>query len=137
MGMPEKPNDSRLVRAGKNRKTNEETWQVCLGPTDTNALNEITGELRLVRKACVKERQEWLEIKKAIKGPDARFAKDWDRRWLRREKACTILIGHNEGDTPEDWQPYYWPTELAPAIEWALGEASLNPHSPQADPRGK
>lgn len=121
----EKPNESRLIKSDYNRVTNDNVWKIGVSALERCMMHDSEDVFRRVRKACVREREEWLAIKKTLRGPDAKMAKEFDREWLRRERAATLLINYNAGTQKGDWDPYYWPCELAPAIEYCLSEAFL------------
>ena len=81
--------------------------------------------LRDIRKACVKEREEWTAIKKTLEGPYAKWAKRHERLWQQREKAATLAVNFSECPKlkASETDTYHWPEELAPAVEYVLFEA--------------
>lgn len=121
----DRPNDSHLIVGDCNRRTGDATWSIHLHAFIACEIHASQDTIRLIRKRCVKEREEWLAIKKSIRGPEARLAKTWERRWLRRERAATLLANYNDGHKPEELQTYYWPCELAPALEYVISEIYL------------
>jgi hypothetical protein len=82
----------------------------------------IADALRDWRKAATKDRDEWLAAQKFAGRSDrdfARFCKDEANRYLRYQRACTLMIPwFGEPDAKQEWiVPYLWPIELAEELD--------------------
>jgi hypothetical protein len=123
---PPRPNDSCLLVLGANRVTNDGRWEIRLPAMFRAAYACEPDLMRAVRKTAVREREYWGAEKKAARDNQdaARWAKEQERLWLQRERAASLLVGWTAGSAPEQLETYYWPTEIAPALEWAISEVS-------------
>lgn len=83
----------------------------------------VADALRDWRKAATKDRDEWLAAQKTAAAQSdrdyARFCKDEASRYLRYQRACTLMIPWlGEPDArQEPVVPYLWPIELAEELD--------------------
>ncbi len=125
--LPPRPNASCLLHCRQNQVKNDRRWQIELPAVFAAAYAAQPDVMRHVRKTAVREREFWGDQKKTAREDRdlARFAKDEERLWLQRERAAGLLVSWTTGSKREELETYFWPCELAPALEWAISEACL------------
>ena len=105
---------SRLISRRLNRRTDKGFDGISIGHLDSNILFGMEDFIKQLRKKCVAERLEFLDLKKQHR---CKSAKEMERVWLQRERAATLLINREEGPSLDT---YDWPIELAPALEFVI-----------------
>jgi hypothetical protein len=83
----------------------------------------VADALREWRKAAIKDRDEWRAAQKTFAGQGdrdfVRFCKDEANRYLRYQRACTLMIPWlGEPDVKQEAiVPYLWPIELTEELD--------------------